>query len=449
MRDHITSTACASRLDVEVRPLARPRPVAVRVEPSRERTSSISRAFGWTFLGRMVYGACQWGILSVLAKLGGTSAVGRFALALAITAPVCVLASMQLRSIYATDVRDEFSWSTYWRLRLVLSLASFGLVLLALPLSASLRDDALTIALVAASKAVEMVEDLLYGVFQRFRAMHRFGRSLVLRGLGSVLAVAATQAAGLPLEASVGAMLGVWIAVLSLYDWPHAMRLRGAARAAPRPSGRGGRLLWLALPMGLVMLLDSLNQNVPRYLIEQTGGLSELGIYVAMAYVIPIGGTVVFALGAPLATAMARDYAELRRASFTRHAVALLVVTAGFGAAGVAFAWLAGEPFLRLVYSEQFVAPDVFVWVMVGAALHYVVLTCNNVLTATRRLRIQSILWGVTLAATTTTAWALVPVRGALGAAQAFALGVAVGAILSLVAVAGVVRELRRGEQGA
>lgn len=446
MPDHTTSTACVAHLDVEVRPLARQRPVAPRAPSARERTSSLSRAFGWTFLGRMVYGACQWGILSVLAKLGGTSAVGRFALALAITAPVSVLANMQLRSIYATDVREEFSWSTYWRLRLVLSLASFGLVLFALPTSASLREDALTIAIVAASKAVEMVEDLMYGVFQRHQAMHRFGRSLLLRGIGSVVAVAATAAAGLPLAASVGAMLVVWIAVLLLHDWPHATRLRAAATAVSRPSGRSGRLLWLALPMGLVMLLDSLNQNVPRYLLEWTGGTSELGIYVAMAYVIQLGGTVVFALGTPLATAMARDYAERRGASFTRRAVGLLVITAGFGVAGVAFAWLAGEPFLRLVYSEQFAAHDVFVWVMVGAGLQYLVLTCNNVLTTTRRLRIQALLWAATLAATTASAWALVPVRGILGAAQAFALGMAVGALLAGVAVAVVVRNVRRRE---
>ncbi|MGI8856402.1 MAG: hypothetical protein ACR2JW_11675, partial [Thermomicrobiales bacterium] len=52
---------------------------------------SLRANFSWTFVGNVVYAACQWGMLVVLAKLGSPEVVGQFALGLAITAPVIML----------------------------------------------------------------------------------------------------------------------------------------------------------------------------------------------------------------------------------------------------------------------------------------------------------------------------------------------------------------------
>ena len=69
--------------------------------------------------GNMVYAACQFGMLSVLAKLGSPSIVGQYALGLAITAPVFMLTNLQLRGVQATDARHEFAFADYFTLRLI------------------------------------------------------------------------------------------------------------------------------------------------------------------------------------------------------------------------------------------------------------------------------------------------------------------------------------------
>ena len=65
----------------------------VAVDPLlRERPSPTLRAnFKWTLAGNLIYSICQWGMLTVLAKAGNASIVGRFAFALAISAPVFML----------------------------------------------------------------------------------------------------------------------------------------------------------------------------------------------------------------------------------------------------------------------------------------------------------------------------------------------------------------------
>ena len=73
--------------------------------------------FAWTLVGNIIYAGCQWGMISVLAKLGSTTAVGQFSLALAITAPVFMLTNLALRGVQATDARCEFSFADYFSLR--------------------------------------------------------------------------------------------------------------------------------------------------------------------------------------------------------------------------------------------------------------------------------------------------------------------------------------------
>jgi O-antigen/teichoic acid export membrane protein len=305
-----------------------------------------------------------------------------------------------------------------------------------------LRAHVWVIGLVAAAKAVEMVEDLCYGVFQRHRRMNEFGKSLVLRGTIGLGVVVVLLALSSSIEICIAAMLGVWSAVLLAFDIPKA---RGFRARFPDPAklGRTRRLLWLATPMGTVRLLSSLTQNIPSYFLELMAGTAKVGIYVAMAYIVRLGSMVVFALGAPLATAMAQDFADGRRADFVRRSGKLLGITLTMGIAGLAVAAVAGEFLLRLVYSPEFAAnADVFVWVMMGAAMYYVVVMFNDILTTARALWVQSLVWGAAAGATALGAWLWVPERGVLGAAHAFVLGVAVALVLALASFFWVIRRM-------
>src|SRR5580704_15153177 len=83
-------------------------------------------AFSWTLAGNVIYAACQFGMLSALAKLGNPSVVGQYALALAVAAPVFMLTNLQLRGVQSTDAKHEYDFPDYFTLRVISSL--FGLV---------------------------------------------------------------------------------------------------------------------------------------------------------------------------------------------------------------------------------------------------------------------------------------------------------------------------------
>ncbi len=83
------------------------------------RPLSLRQNFAWTLPANLAYAVCQWGILVVLAKVGSRELVGLFVLAMALTSPIFVSASLKLREIQATDQTGQFRFGDYLGLRLL------------------------------------------------------------------------------------------------------------------------------------------------------------------------------------------------------------------------------------------------------------------------------------------------------------------------------------------
>jgi len=60
--------------------------------------------FTWVLSGNVLYSACQWGIVVVLAKLGSPAQLGEYALGLAVAAPIILFANLQLRALLACGI---------------------------------------------------------------------------------------------------------------------------------------------------------------------------------------------------------------------------------------------------------------------------------------------------------------------------------------------------------
>ncbi|MBX7082221.1 MAG: hypothetical protein K1X88_23635 [Nannocystaceae bacterium] len=394
-----------------------------------------SRQGAWTLAGRLVYGACQLGILVAITHLGQPGDIGTFSLALALTAPPMVFANLQLRTLFATDVGDRFAWSTYARLR---GLATAAALLVCVGIAAALDAPAASIAVVVAlalAKATETSADLQHGVFQRHGRMELFGRSLALRGLGSVGAIAAALALGLPLWLAVTAMAAVWSATLLAFDRPHARRLR--ARTPAVGSGDGiGALALAGLPLGTVFLLDSLHQNLPRYFVEAELGNAALGLFTPMAYLVTIGSAFAFAVAAPAAPKLAR-LARAGDGAGVRALVRRMALrTGGLGLAGVAVAALAGGPLVASLYGPAWLhTTPTLVALAIAGTLHFVMVPVMLALTASRALIVQLTCYLAALGGCAIACAAWVPSLGSTGAALGSVAGMACGLLTAVVAL--------------
>lgn len=392
-----------------------------------------------------MYVACQWGMLVVLAKLVDPEGVGRFALGLAVTAPVVLFANLGLRPFQATDAERHYDFADYLGLRLLTTLLALLAIAGVAFLAGYELETALVILVVGLAKCFEAISDIFYGLLQQRERMERISKSMMAKGVFSLVALAVgVYFTGSVLWGTVG-LAAVWAVVLVTYDLRSGAMLLGGL---PRPRWKAGRLRKLAilsLPLGLAVVLTSLNANIPRYLVEHYLGQRELGIFAAMAYPLAAGATVVGALGQSSSPRLARHYVDGDRAAFRALLAKLAALGAALGLAGVLVAAVAGRQLLAIIYTPEYAERlDVFLLLAVGAGITYVASFINFGMIAARKLRAQVPLFLGVIGVTTVSCLVLAPQIGLLGAAAAVVLG-AVTQLLGGIAV--LLQALRGGER--
>jgi O-antigen/teichoic acid export membrane protein len=255
-----------------------------------------------------------------------------------------------------------------------------------------------------------------------------------------------------------------WAGILCTYDVRSAALILDIGRlswlnllpSALRPrfdSATLRRLAWLALPLGVVMMFNSLDANLPRYFVEHDRGSSGLGIYAAVAYLLVAGNTVVLALGQSASPRLARYYAAGSGKSYRTLLIKTLLVGVTLGGAGIVLSILAGRLILTLLYKPIYGShSDVFVWLMVAASFTYLSSLIGVGMTSARYFRIQAPLLGVVTVVLAGACAFLVPRMHLLGAAYATVLAMSVQLLLSVLVVGWALRALhtptRRAQSG-
>lgn len=409
---------------------------------------SLRHNFAWTLAGNVVYAGCQWGMLIVLAKLGSPVMVGQFALGLAVTAPVIMFSQLALRAVQATDARREYLFGHYLGLRFSTTILAL-LLIAGITLAGGYRPETtLVILSLGLAKGFESISDVIYGLLQQHERMDRIAVSMMLKGPLSLLALAA----GVWLTGSVfwGAlgMAGVWGLLLFSYD----VRSGALVLATRLPMGKASpgkniktkllrplweigalkSLAWLTLPLGLSMLLISLNSNIPRYFIEHYLGEWELGLFAAMAYLMMAGGMVIGALGQSASPRLAKHYATGNTSAFRTLLLKLLGLGALLGLAGVLVSVVAGREILTLLYRPEYAERlDVFFWLMVATGIGNMGGLLGYGLTAVKYFKAQvPLLTAVTLSCLLSCFW-LIPTSGLRGAAIAMVIAMIIQVALT------------------
>lgn len=410
---------------------------AVRVKPLSLRAN-----FSWTFAGNVIYAASQWGILVVLARLGSPEMVGQFALGLAVSAPVILFANLQLRAVQATDAQRKYRFGDYFGLRLLTTFLAYFIIIGIVLITGYGTDTALVILFIGLAKAFEAISDIFFGLLQQHERMDRIAKSLMIEGPATLVVMSIVLWLTRSLVLATAAMALVWGLQLVLYDVRSGWLLLRAqvgdgAWALIRPQFRAAtlrRLAWLALPLGVVMMLISLNTNIPRYVIEATLGEAQLGIFAAMAYLMIAGSTIINALGQSASPRLAHHYSTSDYAAFWRLLSRLLLVAVGLAIAGLLVAIALGEPLLSLIYGAAYAQhADVLVLVVIAAGIGFVAAGFGYGITAARYFRAQIPVSLLVVLTTALAAWQLVPAHGLRGAALTLIIAIVVQLLASLL----------------
>lgn len=405
--------------------------------PAKDKRLSLKKNFSWSLVGNVIYAGCQGGILVILAKLTIPEMVGRFALGLAITAPIIMLCNLQLREIQATDAMEEYQFGNYLALRLITTA-------LALIIIAGISywgeyefETAVLILAMGFSKAFQSISDVYYGFMQRHERLDCIAKSQIIKGVSSLCAMGiAVITTGNVLWGVIGFAV-CWALILIMYDMPSAVMIKEGRHKnrfvlslflrSLLPVFDWQKLLrlaWLALPLGVVMWLISLKPNIPRYFIEHYCGEKYLGIFAALAYLHVVSNTVVSALGQSAMPRLANYHASAQLLKFRQLLLRLIGLGGVIGLASVIISMLGGRLILSLMYGPEYADHvDVFIWLMFSGALVFIATFLIHGVIVFRFFRVQMLLYIFVTSVTSIASWLLIPRFGLLGAAYAVTAG--------------------------
>ena len=407
--------------------------------------SLLRRNFFWTFVGNTVYSACQWGLLSVLAKLTTPEIVGEYALAVAIVTPLLFLANFNIGIMYVTDTNRQFRFAHYRIARLLL----IGMSLIAVSIICAVfgfsKEVVFLTLFVAVSQSADCLSELYRCVMMRAERMSRIAVALSIRGIASVAATAMVLFYSKNIVWALLAMAVARIAVLIAYDIPMIRDVSVNSESAGTEEPRGVQesqmsvlqraaavlslsAVWkianIAFPLTIVTVLTSLVINLPRYFIEHYAGHRQLGIFAAMWSVLTAGNMVAIALGQALFPRLSKLYARQDIAAFRLLLAYAIRIGLGLGLLGVAGAIVAGRQMLTLAYRAEYAEQRwMFVAVMGVGSLVYIVSLLGTVSTAARAFKSQAVLMAIVTAATFLSSAFFVPRFGVWGAVWAVGLG--------------------------
>jgi O-antigen/teichoic acid export membrane protein len=343
-------------------------------------------------VGWVGYAACQWLMLSVMAKLGNPTLVGQFAFALAVSAPVFMLTNLQLRGVQSTDARCEYIFSDYVALRVISSSVAVLGILAACPFLKVTRDAVIVILLVALFKSLESLGDVVAGLMQKFEMLDAASIALLLRGGLSIGLFGACFAIFRNLPLALLVWISVAASVIASYDF------RVARKLAAFDGGFRIRFNWktlrsltlISLPLGIVSAVTSFNTNIPRYTIEHVLSIRELGIFASVAYPVTAATIVSNSLGQSALARLSRLFAERRFKEFQKLVLKLVAFGMTLAAVAVFVVFFWGDRLLTILYTPEYARQgNLFVILALTAGLNSIGCFLVYALTAARQFRVQ------------------------------------------------------------
>jgi O-antigen/teichoic acid export membrane protein len=398
--------------------------------------ASLRWNFSWTFVGNIVYSACQWCMLVVLAKVGNPEMVGQYGLAMAVVTPILALSSLQLRAVLTTDVKEKVPFGEYLGFRLTTTVISL-LIIGAIPFVMHYRwDSTLVVLIIGVGQAIEILADLYWARMQFYDHMDRIAKSMIARGvlglagLGTTVYLTKSVVWG-----AVALVLARGIVLLS-YDMSkraqllprHADRAETEAILADKKKALWPLWNWAtqselfrtSIVLGVIAMLVSLMPNMPRYFIQNSLGEHALGIFTATAFLVSSGSLIVNAMGTSAFVRLAKHYGAGDVAGFNSLLFKLLGIAAVLGLCGIGVAVFFGHMLLKLLYRPEYAEhTDVLIAMMVGGAMTYVSGTMASAVTSARCFVQQIPVLALAVGSSALTSYLLVPKYGLLGGAFA------------------------------
>jgi len=310
-------------------------------------------AFLWNSGGMGFYLLCKWVLTVVVVRLStGFEDAGYLALAMSVTGMFFCLAAYNIRNFQVSDVKGEFSDSTYVTTRLVtvaiaqLLCVGFSFIWL------GFDRRSIVISLYMLLVSGEALSDVMQGIAQKRWRMDIVGSSFIIRGIVLLSVFTGVYVLFGLVPAVMASALGTLVSVL-VFDTRLTRKL-SHFKAELNLNAISG-LLKKCFPLMAIFLLYGLFAAVARISLENATDVAVLGIFNTATLPALIISQAALFIFIPLTNSLAQYYSDGDFKRFNRLFLMMCGIICVVFALGFVVAITLGALLLGLIFGESIV----------------------------------------------------------------------------------------------
>lgn len=234
----------------------------------------------WNTLGSVFYSGCQWAITVIIVHMGTFKAAGLLSLAMTTSSSFSAISLFSMRNYQVSDVNGKYRSEHYIGSRIVTCLIAFVTCIIYSRLSNSWYQ-AMCIDAFMLIRIAEAIIDVLHGENQKFGKYDFIGKSYILRGMATIIFFVSGLAITGDLLIALVLVAVVNLIVAFIYDALHTGKLENIEPEVFSKSVFN--LLKECFPIVIFTFLLSLENLIPKQILQQINGTDELGIYSTIA----------------------------------------------------------------------------------------------------------------------------------------------------------------------
>lgn len=347
--------------------------------------------------GHVINALSQWAMIMVLAKLLNSEAVGIFTFALAICNPVILFTNMGLRHIQGTDINLQYTFGTYMALRIYSNSAAILIIVVILFISKIDIEASKIILLMVMFKCITSFSEIYSGFFQSQEKMQYIAKSIIIRGIGSLIFLTILIYLTNSLLVGVLGLVVSALAVLVFYDRLNGIRTASEAYGIQLAENfqlnfskkTQLNLATKALPLAFAAVLLSLQMSAPQYAVANLIGFTELGYLGVMIFMVTGINQLINALGQVAAPRLSRYFSVKDIKSYVALLRNILAIGGSIGLSCIMISVFFGGWLLTLLYTPEYAAyNELFIYVMIAGFFRFLATLLQHALVAAKNYKL-------------------------------------------------------------
>lgn len=226
--------------------------------------------------GSIFYCICQWSLTIVVVKIASYELAGYLSLAMTTSSSFSAIALFSMRNYQISDVKEQYSSNVYLGSRIFTSVIAFICCLISAIFTYT-GYQVLCILAFMVIRLTEAIVDVLHGINQKYNHYEYIGISYIFRGIITAALFPALLMVSGNLPFTLAVIAGMNIMATGIFDWRKTYSIDHFRITLWNK--KIWKLLKECAPIALFSFLLSLENLIPKSILQAEFGTEMLGIY--------------------------------------------------------------------------------------------------------------------------------------------------------------------------